>query len=108
MTLTREVIEHVEIHVDASRDVRITADIKLLDAARTDEAAAFIEAGLVTARKNIEKGDSPLVAAVLEQTRLVRGGGQLRLEADLPLAALERDLASCWEKAPSQAQAPLR
>jgi hypothetical protein len=106
--VVREVVDNVEVHVDASRDVRITVDIQLLDVARTDELAAFIEAGLVMSRQKVRKAGPPLVATLLERTRLVRDGGPLRLETDVPLETLERDLAYCREQVAVPPQASVR
>jgi hypothetical protein len=45
---------------------------------------------------------------LLEQTRLVSDGGQLRLEVDVPLATLERDLAYCREPVAARPRASVR
>jgi hypothetical protein len=89
------VMHHVELHVDASHDVRVTAELKGVDPARADELAAMIDAGLVLAKMKATKKGNVLVAKVLERVRLVQDGARLRLEAEVPLAMLEQELAWC-------------
>jgi hypothetical protein len=90
-----EVMKELELHVDAARDVRVTAELKGVDPARADELAAMIEAGLVLARMKETRKGNHLAVMVLERVRLTRNGAQLRLEAEVPLAMLEQELAWC-------------
>jgi hypothetical protein len=93
--LLPKVMHHVVLHVDAARDVRVTAELKGVDPTRADELAAMIDAGLVLSRMKATKRGNVLVAKVLERLHLVRDGAGLRLEADVPLAMLEQELAWC-------------
>jgi hypothetical protein len=89
-----ELMHHVEVHVDAARDVRVSAELKGVAPENVDELAASLEAGLEMARAKAKKRN-PLMAKVLDGVRLVRSGNQLRVEAEAPLAMLETELAWC-------------
>ncbi|HLL55408.1 MAG TPA: hypothetical protein VK447_17750, partial [Myxococcaceae bacterium] len=92
-----ELMHHVELHVDAARDVRVSAELKGVAPENVEELAASIEAGLELVREKAKKRN-PLMAKFLEGVRLVRSGSQLRVEAEVPLATLEKELAWCRDQ----------
>jgi len=94
-----EVAQRVELHVDASRDVGIVANVQGEDASAMEDLGKSMGGLLAGARlKSMAEGEEEL-AELLDLARVrPRANGTFGLEVGLPLELLQKQLAFCKDE----------
>jgi hypothetical protein len=93
-----EAAERIELHVDASGDVAIAADVRGPEADQVRDLGKSLGAALSLARiKAMAEGEDELVQ-LLEHARVQPLGDSFALELALPLALLEEHLGDACRK----------
>ncbi len=87
--------ERVELHVDASRDIGIVADVRGLDTAETVDLGKSFGSALSLGRLQAQTDGKEKLAGLLESARVVPGDGEFRLEMGLPFELMEEALKAC-------------
>ena len=93
----REVAQRVELHVDATHDVGIVADVQGADPAQVEDLGRSVGGLLAAARVQATAEDKPELAEILELARVLQRDGAFVLEVGLPLELLAERLAGCRE-----------
>jgi hypothetical protein len=93
----RAAAARVELHVDASRDVGLVADVTGLAPRETDDLGKSIGAALALARLRAEAEGEHEFAELMDLARVIPDNGRFRLEMGLPLEVLEKHLRRCVE-----------
>lgn len=85
----------IRLHVDASHDVGIAADIFGDDTAGLTDVSKAIGAALILGRLNAAHDGNQSLAEVLDFARVHPSNDGFQLEVALPLAFLQKHLAEC-------------
>lgn len=94
----REAADRVELHVDASHDVGIVANVQGADPASVDDLGRSVGGLLSAARlRAMAEGEDELVE-FLDLARVRPRDGRFGLEVGLPLELLKQRLAFCKEE----------
>jgi len=90
-----EAAEEVKIHVDASKDVAIVADVTGGESAAMADLGRALGGAMSLARLKARAEDEDALAELLDFANVDNAGGTLKVEVALPLEFLERHLADC-------------
>ena len=90
-----EAAEEVKIHVDASEDVAIVADVSGGESAALSDLGRALGGAMSLARLKARAEDEDDLAELLDFASVNNAGGALKVEVALPLEFLERHLADC-------------
>jgi hypothetical protein len=90
--------QDIRLHVDASRDVGIVADIRGDEKQGTPDLGKAIGAALVLGRLNAAREGDNSLAEVLDFARVHPSRDGFQLEVGLPLAFFQKQLAECAQR----------
>jgi hypothetical protein len=94
----RDVAQNVELHVDASSDVALVAEVRGSDADKVTDLGKSLGAALSLARMKAQAEGEKEIAQLLDFARVQPSGDTFKLEMAVPLAALQERLAFCKEE----------
>lgn len=94
----RDVAQNVELHVDASSDVALVAEVRGSDAAKVTDLGKSLGAMLSMARMKAQAEGQKDVAQLLDFARVQPEGDTFKLEMAVPLEAIKERLAFCKEE----------
>lgn len=95
----RDAAERVLLHVDATDDLLLVADVRG-EPSQVRDLGTALGGALALGRLQAMKDDEALLGELLDQSRVVPGEGGFLLEMALPLAAIEEQLGACAEAPP--------
>jgi hypothetical protein len=90
-----EAADEVKLHVDASEDVAIVADVTGGEASAMADLGRALGGAMSLARLKARAEDEDELAELLDFASVDTGGGTIKVEVALPLEFLERHLADC-------------
>lgn len=90
-----EAADEVKLHVDASEDVAMVADVAGGEADAMADLGRALGGAMSLARLKARAEDEDALAELLDFASVSTGGGGIRVEVALPLEFLERHLADC-------------
>jgi hypothetical protein len=90
----RDAAERVLLHVDATDDLLLVADVRG-EPSQIRDLGTALGGALALGRLKAAKEDQALLGELLDQSRVVPGEGGFLLEMALPLAAIEEQLGAC-------------
>lgn len=93
-----QVATRVELHVDTSSDVGVSARVAASGSAEAKEMTKALGAALALARLKAQNDGKTEIAELLDMGRVVADGASFRLEAGVPQEWLERALKQCIER----------
>lgn len=102
----REAAENVELHLDASGDVALVADVRGQDAERVQELGKSLGAALAVARVKAQAEGEKELAQLLDFASVDPSDGSFKLELAVPLEVLRERLAFCREPLPEPPARP--
>jgi hypothetical protein len=91
--------DRVLLHVDATDDLLLVADVNGRDAEKLSDLGQAIAGALSLGRLQAVREDDPLLADLLDESRVIPSQGSFRLEVALPLSSVERQLGECASSA---------
>jgi predicted transcriptional regulator len=94
----KEVAEHVELHMDASSDVAVVADIHGADPAQVTDLGKSVGAALSVARLKAQADGNKDLAQLLDFAKVHPGGSGFEMELAVPLDVLKERLAFCRDE----------
>nr|WP_281404527.1 hypothetical protein [Pyxidicoccus fallax] len=94
----REVAQNVELHVDASSDVALVAEVRGEDKAKVTDLGKSLGAALSLARMRAQAEGEKEMAQLLDFARVQPDGESFKLEMAVPLDAIKERLAFCKEE----------
>jgi hypothetical protein len=94
----KDVAQNVELHVDASSDVALVAEVRGSDAAKVTDLGKSLGAALSLARIRAQAEGQKEVAELLDFARVQPDGETFKLEMAVPLSAIQERLAFCKEE----------
>ncbi len=95
----RSAAQQVKMHIDASGDVAMVADISGSDTQQVSDLAKTLGGVLALGRLKVQ-GDSPadkILGDLLDQAKVIPADGSFRTELALPLSVLQKHLGWCRE-----------
>jgi hypothetical protein len=95
----RDVAERVLLHVDATDDLLLVADVRG-EPSQVRDLGTALGGALALGRLQAAKENQGLLGELLDQSRVVPGEGGFLLEMALPLAAIEEQLGACAQAEP--------
>ncbi|MCC6558509.1 MAG: hypothetical protein IT372_36695 [Polyangiaceae bacterium] len=106
----REVVEHVEVHIDASEDVAMVADVAGPGEESMEDLAKSLGAALAVGRIKAQNDGDDKLAELLDYARVKQAqGGAFSMDVALPMDVL-KDLGPCrrerWERDEDEMPAP--
>jgi len=101
----RGAAERVLVHVDATDDVLLVAEVHGARGDALAELGQALAGALAMGRLQAVRDDDRLLADLLDESRVIPGDGSFQLEVALPLATLEDALGAC-ARAPAEERAP--
>lgn len=90
----REAADRVLLHVDATEDLLLVADVRG-EPEQVRDLGTALGGALALGRLKAAKQDEALLRELLDQSRVIPGEGGFLLEMALPLAAIEEQLGVC-------------
>ena len=94
----RDVAQNVELHVDATSDVALVAEVKGSDEDKVTDLGKSLGAALALARMRAQAEGQKDVAQLLDFANVRPDGDSFKLEMAVPLEALKERLAFCKEE----------
>lgn len=94
----RDAAEHIELHVDTTRDVGVVADVRGPSGRDTRDLGKTLGAALAVGRLKAQADGDRDLAELLDLARVVPGGEDFRLELGLPLEFLQKHLQACVDR----------
>ena len=101
-----EVAENVELHVDASSDFAMTAQVKGPDEAKVTDLGKSLGGALSLARMKAQAEGEKELAQLLDFAGVKPDGDEFRLELAVPLDVIKQQLAFCREQKDAQGAKP--
>ncbi|HSO00354.1 MAG TPA: hypothetical protein VLS89_18805, partial [Candidatus Nanopelagicales bacterium] len=93
----RQAVQRVEVHLDASEDVALVADVTGPDAADLDDLAKSLGAALTLARAGAADEGEDRLSALLEHATVHPRDGRFSVDLALPLDLL-KDAGPCRKR----------
>jgi hypothetical protein len=87
--------ERVTLHVDARDDLLLVADVYGAEQPLLSDLAGSIGGALALGRLHAVRAENPVLADLLDQSRVIRGDGSFQVEMALPLDTLAEQLGQC-------------
>lgn len=87
--------DRVHLHVDATDDLLLVADVTGGDESKLSDLARAIAGALSLGRVEAVREEDRLLADLLDESRVIPSQGSFQLEVALPLASVERQLGEC-------------
>jgi hypothetical protein len=97
-----EVAENVELHVDASSDFAMTAQVKGPDADKVTDLGKSLGGALSLARMQAQAEGKTEMAQLLDFAKVRPDGDEFKLELAVPLEVIKQQLAFCREQQDAQ------
>ncbi|QRK06994.1 hypothetical protein JQX13_44210 [Archangium violaceum] len=97
-TRLAEVAENVELHVDASSDFAMTAQVKGPNADKVTDLGKSLGGALSLARMKAQADGDEKLAQLLDFAKVRPDGDEFKLELAVPLEAIKQQLAFCREQ----------
>ncbi|WNG37528.1 hypothetical protein F0U61_30440 [Archangium violaceum] len=97
-TRLAEVAENVELHMDASSDFAMTAQVKGPNADKVTDLGKSLGGALSLARLKAQSEGDEKLAQLLDFAKVRPEGNEFRLELAVPLEAIKQQLAFCREQ----------
>ncbi|WP_254614877.1 hypothetical protein [Myxococcus sp. CA056] len=94
----RDVAQNVELHLDASSDVALVAEVKGPSADDVTDLGKSLGAALSLARIKAQAGEDKDLAQLLDFAKVKPDGDSFTLEMAVPLAVIQERLAFCREE----------
>ncbi|MFP2929457.1 hypothetical protein ACLESO_30515 [Pyxidicoccus sp. 3LG] len=94
----RDVAQNVELHVDATSDVALVAEVRGPDADKVTDLGKSLGAALSLARMKAQAEGQKDVAQLLDFARVQPDGDTFKLEMAVPLDVLKERLAFCKQE----------
>jgi hypothetical protein len=91
----RGAVENVELHVDASDDVAIVADVAGPDQGQVSDFGKTLGTALSLGRLKAQSDGDDKLAELLEYARVAPRDGRFSLELALPLSVIQRQMGPC-------------
>ncbi|HEX5745667.1 MAG TPA: hypothetical protein VFZ09_05455 [Archangium sp.] len=101
-----EVAENVELHVDASSDFAMTAQVKGPDADKVTDLGKSLGGALSLARMKAQTEGEKELAQLLDFAKVRPDGNEFKLELAVPLETIKQQLAFCREQQGAQNEKP--
>jgi hypothetical protein len=102
----QDAVQNVELHVSATGDVGMVAEVGGGDADKVDDLARSMGAALSLARLQAQAQGEHDLAELLDLARVSPQGKRFNLELALPMAFLEKHLAFCRQPWSPDAETP--
>lgn len=96
----RSAAERVVLHVDATDDLLLVADVYGPREAELADLGTAIAGALSVGRLSAASEDNAVLSDLLDESRIIPGSGSFQLEMALPLETLARQLGECAHSAP--------
>ncbi len=87
--------ERVMLHVDATDDLLLVADVYGQEAEKLRDLATTVGGALSLGRLHALREEDNLLAGLLDESRVIPGSGSFQLEMALPLSTIEEHLGEC-------------
>jgi hypothetical protein len=87
--------ERVTLHVDARDDLLLVADVYGAQQPLLADLAKSIGGAFALGRLHAAREDNPLLADLLDQSRVIPGDGSFQVEMALPVATIAEQLGEC-------------
>jgi hypothetical protein len=87
--------ERVTLHVDAREDLLLVADVYGAEQGLLSDLASSIGGAFALGRLHAAREDNPVLADLLDQSRVIPGEGSFQVEMALPLATIAAQLGEC-------------
>jgi hypothetical protein len=87
--------ERVTVHVDARDDLLLVADVVGSQQEELEDLARVIGGAFALGRLHAVRSDQPVLAELLDESRVIPGDGSFQLEMALPLATIAEQLGEC-------------
>lgn len=87
--------QRVALHMDATDDLLLVAQVYGTDAAQLSDLARSIGGALSLARLGAAREEDPVLFDLLEQSRVIPDDGSFQLEMALPLDTIREQLGEC-------------
>jgi hypothetical protein len=97
--------ERVLVHVDATDDVLLVAEVHGAHREALEELGQALAGALAMGRLQAVRDDDRLLADLLDESRVIPGDGSFQLEMAVPLATLQETLGEC-ARAPARGREP--
>jgi hypothetical protein len=91
----RGAADKVMLHMDATDDLLLVADVYGTAGEPLSDLGTAIAGALSLGRLQAAREKNPLLADLLDESRVVPGQGSFQLEVALPLETIERELGDC-------------
>jgi hypothetical protein len=95
-----EAAQRVVLHVDATDDLLLVADVYGQDQAALSDLGVSLEGALALGRLQAVEEKQPMLSDLLDESRVTPGAGSFQLEMALPLETIERQLGECARQPP--------
>jgi hypothetical protein len=94
----KEVADSVELHMDASSDMAMVAEIRGADASKVTDLGKSLGAALSVARLKAQADGNQDLAQMLDFAKVQPDGSTFKLELAVPLDVIKQRLAFCREE----------
>nr|WP_305071217.1 hypothetical protein [Myxococcus sp. RHSTA-1-4] len=94
----RDVAQNVELHVDATSDVALVAEVRGKDKDQVTDLGKSLGAALSLARMRAQAEGEKEMAQLLDFARVQPDGSSFKLEMAVPLSVIQERLAFCKEE----------
>ncbi len=91
--------ERVTLHVDAREDLLLVAEVHGAQQPLLSDLATAIGGAFALGRLHAVRADNPVLAELLDQSRVIPGEGSFQVEMALPVAVLAEQLGACAQDA---------
>ncbi|MEY4547680.1 MAG: hypothetical protein RL685_3875 [Pseudomonadota bacterium] len=97
--------ERVTLHVDAREDLLLVAEVYGAEPPLLSDLASSIGGALALGRLQAVRGDNPVLADLLDQSRVIPGDGSFQVEMALPLDTIAAQLGECASNVMNEGEA---
>lgn len=94
--------ERVTLHVDARDDLLLVADVYGAEQPLLSDLASAIGGAFALGRLHAAREDNPLLADLLDRSRVIPGDGSFQVEMALPLDTIAEQLGECARDVPER------
>lgn len=94
--------ERVTLHVDARDDLLLVADVYGAEQPLLSDLASSIGGAFALGRLHAAREDNPVLADLLDQSRVIPGDGSFQVEMALPLDTIAAQLGECARDVPER------
>jgi hypothetical protein len=94
--------ERVTLHVDARDDLLLVAEVYGAEPHLLSDLASSIGGAFALGRLHAAREDNPILADLLDQSRVIPGDGSFQVEMALPIDTIAAQLGDCAREAPER------